>query len=211
MEEKLEKVVEQTTTNNQQDPGDENVVKVDESKFESAGDDSITKIDLSKPPKPVEDEVKEDNTNNEGVAPKSEDADTPKEQEEVQPEAEAQEESVLEEVKESTSEDKETKEDVVLEEITDEKVKEEVEEVKEEVKEAIAEAEKTGKPLPENMQKLMDFMEETGGDLEDYVRLNQDYSKLDDMSLLREYYRQTKSHLNDDEISFLMEDSFSYD
>ena len=211
MEEKLEKVVEQTTTNNQQDPGDENVVKVDESKFESAGDDSITKIDLSKPPKPVEDEVKEDNTNNEGVAPKSEDADTPKEQEEVQPDAEAQEESVLEEVKESTSEDKETKEDVVLEEITDEKVKEEVEEVKEEVKEAIAEAEKTGKPLPENMQKLMDFMEETGGDLEDYVRLNQDYSKLDDMSLLREYYRQTKSHLNDDEISFLMEDSFSYD
>ena len=211
MEEKLEEVVEQTTTNNQQDPGDENVVKVDESKFESAGDDSITKIDLSKPPKPVEDEVKEDNTNDEGVAPKSEDADTPKEQEEVQPEAEAQEESVLEEVKESTSEDKETKEDVVLEEITDEKVKEEVEEVKEEVKEAIAEAEKTGKPLPENMQKLMDFMEETGGDLEDYVRLNQDYSKLDDMSLLREYYRQTKSHLNDDEISFLMEDSFSYD
>ena len=211
MEEKLEKVVEQTTTNNQQDPGDENVVKVDESKFESAGDDSITKIDLSKPPKPVEDEVKEDNTNNEGVAPKSEDADTPKEQEEVQPEAEAQEESVLEEVKESTSEDKETKEDVVLEEITDEKVKEEVEEVKEEVKEAIAEAEKTGKPLPENIQKLIDFMEETGGDLEDYVRLNQDYSKFDDMSLLREYYKQTKSHLNDDEISFLMEDQFSYD
>ena len=134
-----------------------------------------------------------------------------KEQKEVQPEAEAQEESILEEVKESTSEDKEVKEDVVLEEITDEEVKEEVEEVKEEIEEAIAEAEKTGKPLPENIQKLMDFMEDTGGDLEDYVRLNQDYSKLDDMSLLKEYYRQTKSHLNDDEISFLMEDSFSYD
>jgi len=192
MEEKEEQVVEQTTTNNQQDPGDENVVKVDKSKFESADDDSVIKVDLSKPPKPVEDEVKEDNTNNEGVAPKSEDADTPKEQEEVQPEAEAQEESVLEE-------------------ITDEEVKEEVEEVKEEIEEAIAEAEKTGEPLPENIQKLMDFMEETGGDLEDYVRLNQDYSKFDDMSLLREYYKQTKSHLNDDEISFLMEDQFSYD
>ena len=34
MEEKLEEVVEETTQNNQQDPGDENVVKVDESKFE---------------------------------------------------------------------------------------------------------------------------------------------------------------------------------
>jgi len=127
------------------------------------------------------------------VAPKSEDADTPKEQEEVQPEAEAQEESA------------------VLEEITDEEVEEEVEEVKEEVEEAIAEAEKTGEPLPENIQKLMDFMEETGGDINDYVRLNQDYSKLDDDSLLREYYRQTKKHLNEEEINFLMEDQFSYD
>ena len=54
-------------------------------------------------------------------------------------------------------------------------------------------------------------MEETGGDLSDYVKLNQDYSKLDDMSLLREYYKQTKSHLNDEEINFLMEDEFSYD
>jgi len=57
----------------------------------------------------------------------------------------------------------------------------------------------------------MDFMEETGGSLEDYVRLNQDYSQYDDMTVLREYYKQTKKHLDDDEISFLMEDSFSYD
>jgi hypothetical protein len=57
----------------------------------------------------------------------------------------------------------------------------------------------------------MDFMEETGGDLNDYVKLNQDYSKLDDQSLLYEYYKQTKPHLNNEEINFLMEDSFSYD
>ena len=54
MEEKLEEVVEETTTQNQQDPGDENVVKVDKSKFESADDDSVVKVDLSKPPKPEE-------------------------------------------------------------------------------------------------------------------------------------------------------------
>ena len=54
MEEKLEEVVEETTTQNQQDPGDENVVKVDESKFKSAGDDSVIKVDLSKPPTPKE-------------------------------------------------------------------------------------------------------------------------------------------------------------
>ena len=54
-------------------------------------------------------------------------------------------------------------------------------------------------------------MEETGGDINDYVRLNQDYSQFDDMALLREYYKQTKKHLTDDEISFMMEDEFSYD
>ena len=54
-------------------------------------------------------------------------------------------------------------------------------------------------------------MNETGGSLEDYVRLNQDYSSLDDKVLLSEYYKQTKPHLDNEEINFLMEDSFSYD
>ena len=104
-------------------------------------------------------------------------------------------------------------EGVVVEEITEEGEDQEVtlEATQEEVEEAIAESEATGEPLPENIQKLMDFMEETGGDLNDYVKLNQDYSKLDDDSLLREYYRQTKKHLNEEEINFLMEDQFSYD
>ena len=57
----------------------------------------------------------------------------------------------------------------------------------------------------------MKFMEETGGDLEDYVKLNQDYSKLDDTALLREYYKQTKPHLASDEVDFLMEDTFTYE
>ena len=65
--------------------------------------------------------------------------------------------------------------------------------------------------LPENIDKLVQFMEETGGTLEDYVNLNKDYSNMDDMDVLREHYRQSKPHLNEDEISFLIEDSFSYD
>ena len=184
MEEKDENVVEETTQNNQQDPGDENVVKVDESKFKSAGDDSVIKVDLSAPPQEKEETevVAEEKT------------------EEVEPVTEVTEE------KEEQLETK-TQETPVLEEITEEKV----EEVEEQVEEAIAEAEVTGKPLPENIQKLMDFMEETGGDLSDYVKLNQDYSKLDDQNLLYEYYKQTKPHLNNEEINFLMEDTFSYD
>ena len=184
-------VVEETTQKvNQGDPGDENVVKVDESKFESAGDDSVIKIDLSKPPTPKEEknEVKEDNTDDSGVVAESENAEPEEKQEEVQPESETQEAPVLEEV-------------------TDK----EEQEIVEQVEEAVAEAEATGKPLPENIQKLVDFMEETGGDLSDYVALNRDYNELEDQDLLYEYYKSTKPHLNNEEINFLMEDQFSYD
>ena len=98
----------------------------------------------------------------------------------------------------------------VLEEITEEETTE-VEEIAAEAEEAITESMETGEPLPENIQKLMDFMEETGGDLSDYVKLNQDYSELDDKNLLHEYYKQTKPHLDNEEINFLMEDQFSFD
>ena len=107
----------------------------------------------------------------------------------------------------------------ILEEITEEKVEEEkteskedeVKEVTKEVEEAIETSKGTGDDLPENIQKVIDFMNETGGDLNDYVKLNRDYDKLDDQDLLREYYNQTKSHLNMEEINFLIEDNFNYD
>jgi hypothetical protein len=191
VESTTEKVVEETTKKDQ--PKDD-APKIDLSKFKSKDDDSVIKVDLSKPPE-TKDKVEEE-----------------------QPEESTEkvvEESVVEEVKEKT-EDKpeeakeEIKEDVpVIEEITSEE--EEIEEIKEEVVKAVEEAETTGKPLPESVEKLMQFMEETGGDLQDYVRLNQDIGKLDDDSVLREYYNQTKPHLTNEEVNFLMEDSFSYD
>jgi len=184
MEEKLEEVVEETTQ--------PTVETVEETKFKSAGDDSIIKIDLNKPPKPKENEIKEDNPVDEGVAAEPDNAESTEKQEEVQPEEQTQEETP------------------VLEEITDE-VKEDAEELAEEVVEAIEQAEQTGQAIPENLQKVVDFMEETGGTLEDYVRLNQDYSSYDDMTVLREYYKQTKSHLTSEEVEFLIDDSFSYD
>ena len=86
-----------------------------------------------------------------------------------------------------------------------------VESATQELSDAVAESNNTGKPLPENVEKLVSFMEETGGSVEDYVRLNADYSGIDNDALLKEYYRKSKPHLNDDEINFLLEDSFSYD
>ena len=150
------------------------------------------KVDLSKPPKQEQDAVQEQETED-GVLRGS------SENEEAGQEAEVELQGVREE------------EEVVLEEITDEEVEEKVEELQEEVEEAIEEAQSNAQPLPENIQKVVDFMNETGGSLEDYVRLNADYSNVDNNTLLTEYYKQTKPHLSYDEISFLIEDSFDYD
>ena len=155
--------------------------------------DEDIKVDLNKPIEPVKNEIKEDNPDNEGVVGVNENANATEEQEEIQPEEQAQEKTP------------------VLEEITEEEIKEEIEELTDEVEEAVAEAKETGKKIPENLQKVIDFMSETGGSLEDYVNLNQDFSNYDDMTILREYYKKTKSHLTSDEIQFLIEDSFSYD
>ena len=65
--------------------------------------------------------------------------------------------------------------------------------------------------LPESVQKLVNFMQDTGGDIDDYMTLNRDYSSYGDDDLLRMYYRDTKSHLEDDEINFLVEESFDWD
>jgi len=161
---------------------DQTVETVDESKFESANDDSVIKVDLNAPPQEkVETEVVAEEKAEEVVTEVAEEA-------EAQPEVETQEAPVLEEITED-----------------------EVEEVEEHIEEAIAEAEATGKPVPENIQKLMDFMDDTGGDLNDYIKLNQDYSEMDNQDLLHEYYKQTKPHLDNEEINFLMEDTFSFD
>ena len=157
--------------------------QVEETKTNTNSDGDYI-VDLTKP-----NETKEDNPVDEGVVTELDNAESTEKQEEVQSEEQAQEK------------------DSVLEEITEEEVKEEAEELAEE----IIEAKETGKPLPENLQKVVDFMEETGGTLEDFVNLNQDFSSYDDMTVLREYYKQTKSHLTSEEIEFLIEDNFSFD
>lgn len=105
------------------------------------------------------------------------------------------------------------------EEITVINIKEELPEISEEevnaledkVTEAIEDAQNTGKRLPENVEKLVSFMEETGGSIEDYIRLNTDYSSVSPEALLKEYYKKTKPHLDLDEIEFYMDETFAYD
>ena len=103
-----------------------------------------------------------------------------------------------------------TEEEHVIQEITQEEVQEQKETLQEQVKEAVQESQDTAEPLPENIQKVVDFMSETGGTLEDYVRLNADYSNVDNNTLLREYYRQSKPHLDSEDVNILLED-FTWD
>jgi len=117
-------------------------------------------------------------------------------------------EVVVEEVKtEEPIEVKDTVEETpvsVIEEITNEEV--------EVIKPVVTKIPETPKvDLPENVEKLVDFMKETGGDINDYVRLNFDYDSIDEDVLLQEYYKTTKPHLNAEEVEFIIEDDFKYD
>lgn len=152
---------------------------------DTKADDGVYKVDLSKP-KTQENAVQQ------------------KEQRDEQGEADDQTEEKLQEVNEEVEES-------ALELIEDTEEPKAVEEEQVTEKEVLQELKDTGIELPENIQKVVDFMNETGGTLEDYVNLNKDFSNVDSDALLKEYYKQTKSHLNQEEIDFLIEDNFEFD
>jgi len=192
--EAVEEIVEQT----QEQPVVEEQKVEESSNPNEVKEDGTIKVDLDKWAK----------------VSKKEDTDVAKvdlseKKEEEQPKEEVKEEPV-EEVKEEEKTEEVVEETPVVEEITEIEVEEKVEEVKEAVEEAVAEAKETGEPLPENIQKVVEFINETGGSLDDYVRLNQDYDKFDDNELVNEYLKQTKPHLTDEERVFVMEDLYSY-
>ena len=115
--------------------------------------------------------------------------------------------------KEIRDTEKEEEEEIVLQEISEEEEKE-ITQPQTKVADPVVIEKTEAEPqriLPENIESLVKFMEDTGGSIEEYVRLNADYSNVDNNTLLKEYYKSTKSHLDNDEINFLIEDRFSYD
>ena len=162
----------------------------------TVGDDGTYKLDLTQINQ-QENAVQEQSTD-ESVLRSSEQSEengqeTQVELQEVQQEVET---PVLEEI---TDEQETSNDEAAVAPKQEESKIEPVEEQKEEIS------------LPENIEDLVNFMKETGGSLEDYVRLNADYSNADEKTLLSEYYKRTKPHLSYDEIQFLMDDNFSYD
>lgn len=173
----------------------------EETVLENAGvstkdSDGTWKVDLSQPTQNQEDAVQEQSTDEVPV------------RDEPEASSEVQEENIEETTEESTGE----KEETLIELIEDEEPEAQVEE-------EVTQPEPTEEPqpvaeqqeIPEGLEDLVKFMNETGGTIEDYARLNADYSNVDDQALLREYYKKTKPHLDNDEINFLLEDNFAYD
>jgi len=159
------------------------VAKVDLSKDPNIKIQEPIKVDLTK--KPEKDAVQERKTEEVPVV-----------------ETSGNSKKVDEEVRVDNTDAKEESPIQIIEEIVESKE----EPKKEIVKEQVVEPPK----LPENVDKLVKFMEETGGTVEDYVELNKDYSKLNNDQLLKEYLRKTKPHLDSEDISLIMED-YKYD
>ncbi len=170
----------------------------------SVGEDGTIKLDLRK------DAVQEQSTDE--VPVRNEPAvseEVPTENLEETTEQPAREEEPVQD--EQPVQEERVAQETVLQEITEEEVEEATEQLTEDVQEAIQEQQNSGTELPENIQKVVDFMSETGGTLEDYVRLNTDYASLNEDQLLREYYEQKYKAYDREDIDFLLQDKFSYD
>ena len=160
--------------------------------------DDIIKVDLSKKqeePKTETDAIQVGETKK--VVVEKQTGDSPKVDEQVS------ESSPVSEIKEE--------EVKPIEEVVEEEIQQIGEQLEEKVIAPTPQEAREIAKLPENIEKVVDFMKETGGTLEDYVRLNADYSNVDNDTLLREYYKQAKSHLDSSEINFMIEDNFSFD
>lgn len=186
----LDEVVDQETVESQETTENQPQEEVVEQKTTTIDEDGTIKVDLR-------------NLNKQQEVVDTEEVETEKVETIDQPE-----DNVVEQLPQQ--EEVQEEQQQVVEEVTEEEVEEQTAELAEEIEEAIAEKEESGVQLPENIQKVVDFINETGGSLEDYVRLNQDYSKLNETQLLREYYENTKPHLDKEDIDILMED-FSFD
>jgi len=173
----------------------------------------VYKVDLSKPP------VTEEQPKEEVNAVQEQSTDEVPVQNEPETSGEVVEEIQNEEPTGESNEDvrdTQEEEEVILEEVTDEQTNnDEAAVVAEQEEKQIEQVEKTEVKekidYPENIQDLVRFMNETGGTLEDYVALNKDYEKFENMDLLHEYYTKAKPHLSTDEIAFLIDDKFSFD
>ena len=69
----------------------------------------------------------------------------------------------------------------------------------------------TPQELPEEVEKYLQYKQETKRGLKDFIKANEDVSEYDESVLLREYYRQSNPELDESDINYIIEDKFSVD
>ena len=153
-------------------------------------DDGVYRVNVDTPPTQEADASEKQSADEVSVR------DEPKASEEVR------EENEQESIEELTEQSEEKEEEETLE-----IVEESEQEIVQDTEQDIAQTNE----YPEDIQKLVEFMQDTNGTLEDYVNLNRDYSKMDNTTLVYEYYKNNKPHLNNEDINFLMQKDFAYD
>ena len=182
---------------------DDNVVKINLQEIaeqqNQAAEDNVVKVDLSKPPGSQEEETIEDDTNIEEIIEDSANEGG---------ESDGSDDSDTDSDDSDDSDDSSLNDDSALSEITADDSTDSDEEEEEEEEEEVIEDKVE---LPENIQKLVDFMNDTGGTIEDYTMLNKDIDSLSEDQLLREYHQNLEPTLDNDEIGFIMEDLYDTD
>lgn len=63
--------------------------------------------------------------------------------------------------------------------------------------------------LPESVRTYLDFFEETGGSLQDFLQINRDFDSLPQDDVVREYLRKSNPYLDSDDIEFELETRFA--
>ena len=160
------------------------------------GTETVTKVDLRKP-KEEKDAIQEQSTDEVLVRDESGASEEVQEKNETQPE-------------EPATEGQEKEEAIIEEVVQSEEAKEEPVKKPQPTQEP-SNIEQPEINIPEGITELVNFMNETGGSMEDYIRLNKNYEGLDNKDLIKEYYATTKPHLTSDEVNFLIDDNYSFD
>jgi len=65
--------------------------------------------------------------------------------------------------------------------------------------------------LPEDVSAFLKYKKETGRGIGDFVKINKDYDNVNDDQLLLDYYLEQNKGLDPEDVSFEIEDKFSYD
>ena len=177
--------------------------------------DGVYKVNVDKPPKQSkkikEDAIQEPKTKETVLRDEGSEVELPSVGSEIRETPKNAKEIKEEIVEKPTTESNDSPLELIKEDPQEKKIKQEKIEtpVKQEEEKILQEDKK--QMLPEGVDKLVQFMHETGGTVEDYAKLNRDYSKIDNVSLLKEYYEFSKPHLDQNDIKFLMDKNFSYD